>query len=636
MTRSSLGILALLLIGGSTPAAESAPTLEKEIEPILKAHCYACHGIDMPKAGLDLRTRAGMLKGGKNGPALNPGSIKDSLIWINISTDKMPADKSKLSDAQKDTIRAWIIAGAPAEGVAAIKSSATGPRDTSAARTKQGADRIASLIDAAIEARLKNEKQTAANLADDAEFLRRAYLDITGRIPAADKATAFLDDNSPGKRAKLIEDLLAAPEYGRYFGSLLAAKITAEEPARRVVLEKWLGEQFNAGKGWDTIVRELLTATGAGPETAFIMSNVDNNVPQPEKLAGATSRIFLGQQLQCAECHNHPFTDWKQTDFWAMAAFFSRTAMQKAPAGLGESEKPINRPGLMKDAMGAVIPISATAGKAAGANVQAKFLQGEQPKLDDKGPFRPALAEWVASAHNPYFAEAAVNRIWAHFFGRGLVNPIDDMSPENPPSHPEVLHALADEFRASGFDIKHLIRCLTATHAYQRTSKGNTLSDDPLFGRMAVKVMLAEALYDSLTQATGLKDIEIAAYISTGGRGGQPKDKSAARSKFIRFFNTRELDASLTEFTHGIPQALGLLNSTVFNKPTPIVTQLVKDKATPEKAIETLFLATLTRRPNTAETKLLTDLVARKTDPTAAYTSVLWILLNSPEFILVK
>ncbi|MCE9531299.1 MAG: PSD1 and planctomycete cytochrome C domain-containing protein, partial [Planctomycetes bacterium] len=569
----------LCSIGGQVRAADvAAPLFEKDIQPILKNHCFACHGTDTPKAGLDLRTRAGMLKGGKSGPALKPGSIKESLIWLNVATDKMPADKGKLSDAEKDLLRVWIVSGAPGEGVDALKNTVQGSRVINGKLVKQGPAAIAKKIDEAIEARLKSEKQSPAAQADDAEFLRRAYVELNGRIPAADRVVAFLDDRDPEKRAKLIDSLLAAPEYGRYFGGLMAAKITVEEPNLRPNLEKWLAEGFNGSRGWDVIVRDLINANGNGPETSFVMSNADNKVPQPEKLAGAMARLFLGQQLQCAECHNHPFTDWKQTDFWAMAAFFSRTMVKKAPGGVADSETPLAKANVKKgsEPVGAVIAISATAGKAAGTIVKAKFLQGEEPKLDDKGPYRPALANWVTAADNPFFAEAAVNRIWAHFFGRGLVNPIDDMSPENPATHPEVLHALADEFRASGYDQKHLIRCICMTQAYQRTSRGAKKSDDPLFAHMAAQVMLPEALYDSLTLATGLKEIDIAAYISSGGRGGQPS-KGASRAKFIRFFNTRELDAATTEFTHGIPQALGLLNSSVFNKPTPLVQQLVKD-----------------------------------------------------------
>ena len=414
--------LALCLAPAVARAAEpAAPTFEKDVQPILKAKCVTCHSGDAPKAKLDLSTRAKLIAGGKTGPAVKPGSLKDSPLWLNVSTDKMPATGAKLTEAEKDVLRRWVQAGAPGDGVAAIKPSTPGTAP-SAPVTKRGVAATAKAVDDVIDSRLAKEKVKAAPAADDAEFLRRAYLDLTGVIPTADKAAAFLDSKEPDKRAKLIDALLDSPEFGKFAASQWAALITVDEPALRAKFEPWLADQFNKNRGWDALVRDLITATGTGPETTFVLSNVDNKKPVPEKVAGATARLFLGIQLQCAECHNHPFTEWKQTDFWALAAFFSRTQVSNKPPapGLGEAETTIIRVNPPKGVKlppdtfaGSVIPIAATAGTAAGTPVRAKFLQGSAPELDAKGPFRPALAAWVTAADNPFFAQAHVNRVWA-------------------------------------------------------------------------------------------------------------------------------------------------------------------------------------------------------------------------------
>ncbi len=499
-----LAVSILVALVGSSRA--QTPSFEKDVLPIFKARCFECHGIAQPKGGLDLRTRAGLVKGGRTGTGLVPGSLKSSLLWVNLSTDKMPATEKKLTDAEKEIVRAWIVAGAPGEGVAGTKS--VQPIEKSILPVgKRGIDAIAKLIDASIHDQLKTDKAPLAPLTDDAEFLRRVFLDLNGRIPTLEQAQLFLDDKATNKRARLVDELLTSPLFARQYASHYARLITAEEPYLRNDLETWLTGQFQKNRGWDAIVRDMITAVGKGPETAFIMSNVDNKIPQADKLAGSTSRLFLGIQLQCAECHNHPFTGWKQTDFWALAAFYGRTKVQAKGEPVGVAELP---PTLVKGkgpaVKGPAIVIPVSAGRAAGKAIKAKFLQGAEPEFKDTEPLRPALAAWVTAADNPYFAQAAVNRVWGQLFGHGLVNPIDDLQDDNPASHPQVLRALAEEFRASGFDLKHLVRCILATQAYQRSSRRTTeMKDDVAYARMKLKVMSPEALYDSLVLATGMK-----------------------------------------------------------------------------------------------------------------------------------
>lgn len=641
MLKSTFLAIAVLLALGSVAVAQSAPpTFEKDVLPIFKARCFECHGVAQPKGGLDLRSRAGLVKGGRTGSALVPGSLKNSLLWVNLSTDKMPANEKKLSEAEKEVVRAWIMAGAPGEGVTPLKTARPNDPIARGPAVKRGVDAVAKIIDANIHEQLQKDKVSLAPPTDDAEYLRRVYLDLNGRIPTIEQTRAFLDNKAPDKRGKLVEELLASPLFAKQSAAYWARLITAEEPYLRNDFERWLGDEFQKNRGWNEIVRDMITAVGKGPETAFVMSNVENKIPQPDKLAGATSKLFLGIQLQCAECHNHPFTSWKQTDFWALAAFYSRTRTQQKMQPMGVVEGPPLAPkGKDKTVVkGPAIVIPISAGRAAGKVVQAKFLHGDAPAFKDEEPLRPALAAWVTAADNPYFAPAAVNRVWAQLFGLGLVNPIDDLQEDNAPSHPVVMQTLAEEFRASGFDLKHLIRCICSTQAYQRSSRRtpDTKDNETPYARMKLKVLSAEALYDSLVLATGMKEVAIqTTAAATSGTGGAKKGgKESARDRFIRFFNTRDIDSAPTDFTHGIPQALSLMNDPVFNRGTPLVQSLAKSP--PEQAVETLFLTVLSRRPRAEEMHNFKDFLGRQADPVSGLVQMQWVLLNSGEFMLIR
>jgi hypothetical protein len=502
--------------------------------------------------------------------------------------------------------------------------------------------KVAAELDRLIDQRLAAAKVPASPRADDAEFLRRAYLDITGRIPPLDKAAAFLDSQDPDRRRKLIDELLADPRYGEHFGTLWHHLIAPgqlkallnEQPVESEPLARWLAEQFNRNRGWDAIVTDILTSEGVPAETPqmfFTLVNGDaRGHPQPSNLARNTAKLFLGlRKLECAECHDHPYADWKQTDFWGLAGFFGRVrkdfARHRAPIYELSSVKG-------KGSLDGTSKISADALTNVGKVVRAKYLNGPEATLDLDKPFRPLLAAWVTSTENPYFAPAAVNRLWAHFFGRGLVDPVDDLDADNPPSHPEVLKLLSAEFIASGFDRKHLIRCLCNTAAYQRSSRplpGNR-QDQTLFSRMAVKVLSPEMLADSLTLA--LQNPELFSSAKPPPKKGQPPVLSE-RERFLLLFATEE-DGDPTEFNHGMAQALVLMNQAKFNSGTLLVDRLMTSEQDPERIITALYLATLSRRPGTDEMEQSRAFVARKQNPRDGYHGVLWTLINRSEFIL--
>jgi hypothetical protein len=511
---------------------------------------------------------------------------------------------------------------------AAQKKSKPKTRPTSAsfaAGTRLDAAALAHHIDEAIDARLREEQVSSSPLADDAEFLRRVYLEIAGHIPPAARAVEFLADRDPNKRARLIDELLESADYGKHQADIWQALLLPRNSDNRFVrfdaMTTWLATAFNENKPWDQLVRSIVTASGDLEETPpvnYILANRG-----PDKLTDSVTRLFLGVQLQCAQCHNHPFTDWKQDEYWGMAAFFGRVRMQGNPraAAKGKAEVQVNDNG-----KGRPLPRPESA-----KNLPPKFLQGEQVSLRPSENYRSVLAEWMTTPKNPYFSKAMVNRTWAQFFGRGLVSPVDDMHEGNEPSHPQLLTDLADQFAASGFDLKYLIRALCNSQTYQHSSKPTDNNADvggDRFSRMAVKVLTPEQLFDSLVQALGAPQ-RPADRPRNRPMAGRPVP-ATPRQAFITFFKVE--DADPTEYQVGIPQALRLMNAPQMNNPG-LLDPLLKSGKTPEQVIGALYLRTLSRRPTAPELSRLTTYLQKfQGEPRKAYADILWVLLNSSEF----
>jgi hypothetical protein len=530
------------------------------------------------------------------------------------------------------TCRTVLAATAAFVAVAAGVSLAHGdeeknarPDSPAAPATTKAAGELSQVIDHFLDERLRAEQVAVSPLADDAAFLRRAYLDITGRIPSAAKAAAFLDNPDPAKRAQLIDDLLASREYGVHQADIWQALLLPRNSDnRRLQFEpmvKWLEESFNANKPWDKMVRELLTASGEQPKNGAVTFYLANATV--DKMTDTVSRLFLGVQLQCAQCHNHPFTEWKQAEYWGMAAFFLKT--QIAPP----------RPGVNAAVVPSVIETQAprrgrNALPEAARILPPKFFGGPQPKVEPRAPLRPVLADWITKADNPYFSKAMVNRIWAQLFGRGIVNPVDDMHEGNAASHPALLDELAQQFAANDFDVQFLIRSICNSQAYQRSSKptGTNADASPaLLSRMPIKVLTPEQLFDSLVQALG------APARPNGGPGRNPVLRAQGanqRAAFVAFFGIED-GADPTEYQSGIPQALRLMNSPQLNN-NSVLNQYLRSARQPNEVIEHLYLMTLSRRPTSAESERLTTYVGKSREPRPAYNDILWALLNSSEF----
>jgi hypothetical protein len=487
---------------------------------------------------------------------------------------------------------------------------------------------LADRIDARLDARIAAAGARAAPPADDAEFHRRAYLDVTGRIPSPRDVHDFLADADPHKRARLIDELLETPRHASHFAAVWRAALVPEVtavPEARVFqrgFEAWLRQRFRENARYDAWVRELLTvplSTDPESPTPALRRPGDPNPlafyavkdARPENLAAATSRVFLGVQIECAQCHDHPFAKWTRDQFWNTAAFFA---------------------GVDRHGDGVFAPVSEAAGRreiapAAGKKpVPALFLDEKEPAWKAGVSPRVPLAGWVTAKDNPFFARAAANRVWGQFFGRGLVDPVDDFRDDNPASHPGLLDELARAFAGSGFDLRFLVRAVCRTRAYQRTSaRTDPTQDDPrLFARSAVRGLTGEQLFDSLVRATGYRE-------PTGL--GSPRDQFLTR--FAPGGRPAEPETS-------VPQALALMNGKFVADATALDTSLTllavceTPGMTTAERVEALYLAVLSRKPTAKERERMMRYVADAgTDRLAERLGdVFWVLINSAEFRL--
>ena len=466
---------------------------------------------------------------------------------------------------------------------------------------------VAERIDNLLADNWKAAGLTPVGRSDDAEFHRRVYLDLTGKIPPVAEVRRFLADKSADKREVLVERLLKEPTHAAFFATQwrhLLAPETGDNLARQAAvqtLDAWLRKQFAANVPYDRWTRELLTfpsreQTDADPAAPSPRLFYVGREDKPEELAAATARLFLGVRLECAQCHNHPFARWKQDDFWSQAAFFVE----------------LRRPG-----------VRAVAVPGKERTVSARFLDGKPPS--DKGEARVLLADWITAENNPYFAPAIVNRLWTHFFGIGLVDPVDDFSPDNLPSHPQVLDELTRAFVASGYDQRFLIRVLMRMRAYQLTSASpNGKPAEPRsFSRMNVKSLTPEQVFDSLIEATGLREAQAERF----------------RTRFLTRFPRGD---SQLEGRASIPQALALMNGELLaaavdpDGDNTLGAIAASSFLNSGEKVDALFLAALSRLPREAERQRFCDYVdkgAADGKQKQALSDVFWALLNSSEFL---
>jgi hypothetical protein len=496
--------------------------------------------------------------------------------------------------------------------------------------------------------------------ATDGEWCRRLHMDVIGRIPSVEEIEAFLTDPAPDKRAKLVNKLLYdekyTEEYARNWTTLWTNVLIGRSGgtgrnalANRAGLQKYLRDSLARNKPYDTMVMELVTATGttipgeAGFNGAanFLADKV--NAEMATQATADVSKIFLGLQVQCTQCHNHPFNDWKQQKFWEMNAFFRQTrALRQFVTGTRDvaSVELVNedwageggnaeeaelyyelRNGLLKVAYPVFVD---------GSEVGRSGFVSDVTR-------RTELGKLIVKSE--FMDKTIVNRMWAHFLGYGFTKPIDDLGPHNPPSHPALLDYLGQEVRKNSHNLKELIRWIVLSEPYSLSSKttASNSKDDPLLGETPkfshfyLRQMRAEELYESLLTATE-------AHKTRGTYEEQEKTKTEWLQQFTIAFGTDEGDEATT-FNGTIPQALMMMNGDLIKKATgtdkgSFLWQVANSGKRPPQQIEYLFLAALTRKPTSSELGIANQLLlARKGDTAAALQDVWWAVLNSNEFI---
>jgi Protein of unknown function (DUF1549)/Protein of unknown function (DUF1553) len=490
---------------------------------------------------------------------------------------------------------------------------------------------MARRIDALLEQQWLGTKIEPAPPASDGEFLRRAYLDLTGVIPRASEVREFLADDRSDKRERLIDRLLASPRHATHLATtwrnrILPLGVEPERGREAVGLQKWLRTRFAKNLRYDNLVGELLLAIGGdelGPALYFQANDL-----APEKMAASAAELFLGVKLECAQCHDHPFAEWSQRDFWGLAAFFARV---KAPADRNMMMMSSYR--LIDADRGEVtLPESSEV-------VAPKFPGGEAAAEEARRSRRVQLAIWMTSRDNPFFARAAVNWGWSHMFGRGLVDSLDDIDGENRTGNAQLLDELATYFVWSRYDLQQLWRTLANTRAYQLSSR--TSDEEPrdpaLFAQMLAKPLTPEQLYDSFVLLAPRVGIEQQGDVGAGGAPGG-LDEDPVRVEFVR--RMRPPPGGVTEYRAGTLQALMLMNGRVAAEVTghdqsSLVGALDAPFMQEADQVEAVFLAVLARPPDAEEQHGCVEELKNAASGEArrrALSDILWALLNSTEF----
>jgi hypothetical protein len=489
-------------------------------------------------------------------------------------------------------------------------------------------------IDELVFAKLKALGIPPSPVCDDATFVRRASLDIAGRLPTADESQAFAADTDPQKRDKMIDRLLDSAGYADYFANkwsviLRNQRVNNNYTRGNYAFHDWIRRSVLTNKPYDQFVREIIGASGEmgqNPPVAWYRS-----VQTAEQQLEDTAQLFLGLRIQCARCHHHPFERWSQHDYYSFSAFFSRVGRKNGINGL----QPRDEQRIFHNRGAAIARNPRTNENLKPAGLGAATLEIEP----DRDP-RQALVDWMASAENPFFAPALVNRYWKHFMGRGIIEPEDDMRVTNPASNPELLAALAKHFAASHFDMKDLIRTICRSSTYQLSSEPNefNVSDKQNFSYYHPKRLNAEVLYDALNQVTAT--VTNFNGLPQGTRAVQLPD-SGVQNYFLTVFGrpqaTSPCECERSQEAN-LAQSLHLLNSNEVQGKLQSgdgrAARLARDKDRSDTdKIRELYAWAYARTPDDGELSLTLDYLAKHDNKQQAYEDILWALINTKEFL---
>ncbi len=491
------------------------------------------------------------------------------------------------------------------------------------------------LIDRHVVEKLNRLKIAPSPLADDEEFLRRVYLDLIGLQPKPDEVRAFVADNDPKKRDKAIDALFGRPEFVDHWslkwGDLLQNSRTSVSQPSVFLFREFIRSAVASNMPLDEFARRILTSKGGAsddPASAYFGISKDTN-----DTVERSTQVFIGVRMLCARCHTHPLENWTQADYYGLASFFNQVSV---------------RPDLRYPnvANSKIVQVTRNAGFAvnprSGRPQPPKFLGGAEPQLLPDADRREAYARWLTAPENPLFARGMVNRVWSYFYHRGIVEPVDDVRSTNPPINPALLDALTKDFIDHRFDVRHLMRQIVLSQTYQRSSvaKPSNRHDEQNFSHAIPRRVPAEALLDSLVQATGVPE-------NFGGapgnfRAAQLPDASVENSFLKLFGKPQRMDACECERdnTSNMLQALHFINGKSIlgrvQNPGARPALLLQKKLSAKDLVTELYLWSIARHPRPEELKLGVEFVASYGDKQAeAAQDLMWALLNSRDFLLV-
>ncbi len=524
-------------------------------------------------------------------------------------------------------------------------------------------------LDAMLDKGLVAAKTVVSPQTTDEEFVRRAYLDLTGKLPTIEEVRTFAISKEKDRRAKLIDKLLSSPAYAdnwaRYWRDVVFYRAPNANP--RLVgyplLEDWLAEQFAKNRPWDEIATEVITATGSNVENGATAFTVAQEA-QPVELAGEVSRIFMGVQIHCAQCHDHPSDIWKRQQFHEFAAFFSGIQSRRN----GQTQPPTFTVRNLPNAPRYAMPDLKDPQKS--IPITPKFFLGDAkpvPTSLKAEQRRTLVASYITGQDNPWFAKAFVNRAWYALMGETFYNPIDDLGPTRTANSPEVIEALASQWQQGGYDIKWLFRTIMNTKAYQRESRStNTQSGRTPFASNCPSRLRSDQIFDALAHALDLSPENMvpnrAARRMAAAKGAKAQaeaakadkadEKSAGKADAVfrknalrngprfQFNSTFGVDPSVShdDVMGTIPQALFMMNSPIINRsvqanPSTMLGELLMSTPDNRAALDALYLKVLARRPNAKEVVVCGKYLEGVPNRREAFEDILWSLINSTEFI---
>ena len=488
------------------------------------------------------------------------------------------------------------------------------------------------LIDDHVFSKLRRFHIIPSELSSDAEFLRRVCLDVTGTLPPPERVREFLGSRDPQKREKLIDILLDSPEYVDYW-TFQFAEFFRVMWSNASTYRTWIRESIAQNKPYDQMARERVSAQGVdGPARHYLKRT--GEILLPEDTMVEDIRVFMGLRMDCAQCHNHPYEVWTQDQFWGMTAFYGQVSRVRDvgmifddPLGHGERREPrVLHPRTHKEA-------------------QPRFLDGALLPESEQADPTMRLAAWVTSPNNPYFAKVIVNRMWAYFLGRGLVDPVDDFRSANPPTHPGLLEALARDFEKHGYDLKHLMRLIIQSRTYQLSADGNeTNKDDEInHSRALPRRLEAEILLDAISRVTGVEESFVIDHYVGGGKE-LPGTRAihlipeSSPTHFLDVYGRQPLRETIPvrERQANLGQALHMLAGPTYtskiSQAEGRLDRLLKDDASDEQIIEELYLAALSRFPTDRELAELGTAIRELPSRRKGMEALVWGLIASREF----